>query len=179
MDSYLAGNPLHMGACRFNCGHSPALTTTCYVFILVMTPIKSRFKKGTKYQQVPRTLSYTATGNRSKLGWFQMHPSLPNSPTPAALPCLKGGEEKRKQSGRKVYQGSSFKHSFACNRIQGREGQRAPRTGSCPRSESLCSELCLREEGRIANCHLCPQAAPAVLGHLPLALPAFPRRQQT
>lgn len=40
-----------------------------------MTPIKSQFKKGTKYQQVLTTLSYTATSNRSKLGWFQMHPS--------------------------------------------------------------------------------------------------------
>lgn len=40
-----------------------------------MTTIKSQFKKGTKYQQVLTTLSYTATSNCSKLGWFQMHPS--------------------------------------------------------------------------------------------------------
>lgn len=83
-----------MGACHFNCDHFPALTTTCYVFILVMTPIKSWFKKGTKYQQVPRTLSYTATSNHSTLGGVQMQPSLPNSPIPACFTLLEGKNKK-------------------------------------------------------------------------------------
>lgn len=62
-----------------------------------MAPIKSRFKKGTKHQQVLRTLSDTAPST----GVLPEAPSLPNSPIPAALPGWKGKKTPRKQTGKK------------------------------------------------------------------------------
>lgn len=96
-------------------------------------------------------------------------PFPPEQPNPCCFTLLEEKKKIRKQTGRKVYWDSQFKHSFAfaCN-IQDREGQRAPRTGSCPRSESLRSELPRGEEGRMANQHHCLQASPP--RHLTAAL---------